>query len=181
MAQTKAGLRPVGAWNPPARGDIGLKIHWDGTWTYQGGPISRPELVTLFASVLRREPDATYSLVTPAERVPISVEGVPFVAVEMTVRQGAAGDELLFRTNVDDVVVCGPEGRLRFFGDPARDGLIPYLHVRDGLEARCVRPIYYELVERAQACVIDGVEMLAVKSSGVLFPLAPLAGLDEAD
>ena len=62
---------------------LGLRIMSDGTWRYRGSPIERSELVKLFASVLRREPDGSYWLVTPVERGRIEVDDVPFVAVEL--------------------------------------------------------------------------------------------------
>ena len=99
-------------------GDIGLKIGRDGTWYYQGGPIGRKGLVKLFASVLRLEGDGRYYLVTPVEKVPIAVEAMPFVAVEM-VREGSGeSQDLSFRSNVDDVVTAGPEHPLGFEPGP---------------------------------------------------------------
>ncbi|MGZ5849102.1 MAG: DUF1285 domain-containing protein, partial [Methyloceanibacter sp.] len=69
-------------------GDIGLKIGRDGTWYYQGSAILRKPLVKLFASVLRKEDDQHYFLVTRAERVPIEVEDAPFLAVAMSIENG---------------------------------------------------------------------------------------------
>ena len=59
-----------------------MRIARDGTWFYQGSPINRLPLVKLFASVLRREDDGEYWLVTPVERGRVPVEDVPFTAVE---------------------------------------------------------------------------------------------------
>src|SRR5262245_51943564 len=99
---------------PPSRGlpklnvcgDIGLRIARDGTWSYQGSPIGRKPLVKLFASVLRKEEDGFY-LVTPVEKVPIAVEGAPFVAVEMKVDGKGKSQRLSFRTNIDETVFVG--------------------------------------------------------------------------
>ena len=103
-------------------------------------------LVKLFASVLRREPDGCYWLVTPAERGRIEVEDVPFLAVALTVAGEGRDQQLIFRTNLDDIVTAGPDNPLRVEtaanGEPA-----PYILVRDGLEARIARPVFYELVE----------------------------------
>ena len=60
-----------------------MRIARDGTWFYHGSPIGRKPLVKLFASVLRREDDGDYWLVTPAERGRIEVEDAPFIAVEV--------------------------------------------------------------------------------------------------
>ena len=108
VASGKDGGKPAKPLLPNLNvcGDIGLKIARDGTWYYQGSPIGRQPLVKLFSTVLRREDDGFY-LVTPVEKVPIAVEGEPFIAVEMT-REGSGRDQrLTFRTNVGDVVRAG--------------------------------------------------------------------------
>ena len=74
-------------WNPPFCGDLDMRIATDGTWFYLKTPIGRPALVKLFASVLKREGDK-YFLVTPVEKVGITVDDAPFLAVEMQHRRG---------------------------------------------------------------------------------------------
>ena len=49
-----------------------------------GSPINRKPLVKLFSTVLRREDDGEYWLVTPVERGRIAVDDAPFTAVEVT-------------------------------------------------------------------------------------------------
>jgi uncharacterized protein len=148
-------------------GDIGLKIARDGTWYYRGSPIQRLPLVKLFASVLRRENDGRYCLVTPVEKVPIEVEGIPFVAVEMKRRRSGERQVLTFRTNVDDIVTADAEHPIGF--QPGKlGGFVPYVAVRDGLAARLARPIYYELA--ALAVEVDGPENAGVWSGGAFFP-----------
>ena len=68
---------------PQDCGDIGLRIARDGTWYYRDSAIGRRPLVKLFASVLRRETDGRYCLVTPAEKALVHVEDAPFLAVAM--------------------------------------------------------------------------------------------------
>ena len=148
-------------------GDIGLKIGRDGTWYYQGGPIQRMGLVKLFASVLRREDDGRYYLVTPVEKVPIEVEAAPFVAVEMWREGSGEAQRLSFRTNVDDVVTADGEHELGFQAGP-KGSFIPFILVRDGLRARLARPVYYELA--ALAVEASAPERLGVWSGGVFFP-----------
>src|SRR5215472_9198328 len=131
---------------PIDRGDLDMRIARDGTWFYRGSPIGRPALVKLFASVLRRESDGRYWLVTPVERGRIEVEDVPFLAVALTVQGEGCEQELIFRTNMDDIVTAGPDNPLRVetaaTGEPT-----PYILVRDDLEARLVRSVFYDLVE----------------------------------
>jgi hypothetical protein len=159
---------------PQLCGDIPMHIARDGTWYYQGGPIGRKELVCLFASVLRREADG-YWLVTPAERARITVEDAPFVAVELFHCPGtcpSGHDQVIsFRTNVDEVVSAGPSHPIRVARDPASDAPIPYIMVRDGLEARINRAVYYELVALAVPEQLNGGRCLGVWSRRSFFPL----------
>src|SRR5258708_39935936 len=81
-----------------------MRIARDGTWFYRGTPINRLPLVKLFASVLRREADGSYWLVTPAQRGRVVVEDAPFVAVAVD-RDGAGREQrLIFRTHLDETV-----------------------------------------------------------------------------
>ena len=156
-------LPPVEKWNPTHCGDSEMRIARDGTWSHQGSPIGRPAMVRLFSTILRREPDGGFVLVTPAEKLDIEVEDAPFLAVE--VRSEGEGEQrsLAFRLNTGDLVVAGPEHRLRFEAGPH-----PYVEVRRGLDALVARPVYYELAEIALA---EGAEPPGVWSGGLVFPL----------
>ena len=153
---------------------LGLRIMQDGTWLYRGSPIDRIELVRLFASVLRREADGSYLLVTPVERGRIEVDDAPFVAVELAA-QGAGKDQMVrLRTNVDEWLTLGPNHplRLRRPGDQAAEaGPVPYVEVRAGLEARLARPVYYELVELAEERLEGDRQRFGVWSDGMFFAL----------
>jgi uncharacterized protein len=164
------GQAPVESWNPPYCGDIGMAIKADGTWFYQGSPIGRIALVKLFARVLRREADGKHFLVTPAEKVDVAVDDAPFLAVEMQVDGSGEGQVLTFRTNVDDIVRCGPAHPLRFV-EERTGGLKPYVVVRGRLEALVTRALYYDLVELAVSHPIDS-ERLGIWSDGAWFELA---------
>jgi hypothetical protein len=164
------GPAPVERWNPPFCGDIDMKIEADGTWTYQKTPIGRPALVRLFSSVLKREGDKYY-LVTPVEKVGLTVVDAPFLAVELKVEQ-AEQQKLAFRTNVDDWVVAGPGHALRFDPEPATGGLKPYLHVRRNLWAKVTRALFYDLVELGEERMVDGRRLFGVASAGEFFAMA---------
>jgi uncharacterized protein len=181
-AAKERGNAPVERWNPPYCGDIGLKIARDGTWFYQGSPIGRMKLVKLFASVLRRDEDGKHYLVTPAEKVDVTVEDAPFLAVEMEVRgndDDERAHELVFRTNLDDVVVCGRDHPLTFVQEGEDGGLKPYVLVRGRLKALVTRAVYYDLVELAssrqpregEGDAGSNSETIGVWSGGVFFPL----------
>lgn len=161
---------PVERWDPPYCGDIGLKIGADGTWYYQNSPIHRQPLVRLFASVLRKDADGRTYLVTPAEKVDVAVEDAPFLAVEMEVQDpGGADQQLIFRTNVGDVVRCGPENPLRFELQEPAGGLKPYVRVRGRLDALLTRALTYELVELAVDEVRGRAREVGVWSGGAFF------------
>src|SRR3954449_11241922 len=121
--------------------DLDMRIAYDGTWYYRGSPINRPALVKLFASVLRREDDGSYWLITPAERGRVIVEDTPFVAVALDVKGEGQRRRLIFRTNLDEIVAAGPEHRLRV--ETEADGTpSPSILVRPGLEARIARSVF---------------------------------------
>ncbi len=164
------GPRPVDKWNPTDCGDIGITIRRDGVWVYQGSPIGRMALVKLFGSILRKDADGKTYLVTPAEKVVVTVEDAPFLAVEMAVHGEGADQVLTFRTNVDDVVAAGPQHPLRFERQQGEGGLKPYVLVRGRLEALCTRAVYGELAALAIAKGETGA--LGLWSGGVWHPMS---------
>ncbi|NDV85661.1 DUF1285 domain-containing protein [Aurantimonas aggregata] len=141
------GAPPVDSWDPPFCGDIDMVIRADGTWTYGGSPIGRKPLVRLFSTVLRKDADGRTYLVTPVEKLGITVEDAHFQAVEMS-RDIQGGEPILtFRTEVGDVVICGPDRPLRF-AEGGEDGAFrPYVTVRGRLEARLTRALAYDLAD----------------------------------
>lgn len=164
-------LPPVHLWNPEVSGEIDIRIARDGTWFHEGGPIRRQAMVRLFSSILRRDPDGEFYLVTPVEKLRLTVEDAPFVAVEMTVHGSGRQQVLTFRTNVDDEVMAGPEHPLRVEIDPDSQEPSPYLHIRGDLEALITRSVFYELVELAGEEVLDGTTQFGVWSAGAFFVL----------
>ena len=143
-------LPPVDKWHPAHCGDSGMRIAADGTWFHEGSPIGRPELVRLFSTILRREADGGYVLVTPGEKLDIAVDDAPFVAVAATSEGQGPERQIAFRLNTGDHVIAGPEHALRV--DTAADGTPrPYLHVRGGLEALVNRATFYDLADWALA------------------------------
>jgi uncharacterized protein len=155
---------------PVVRGDLDIRIAKDGTWLYQNSPILRLPLVKLFASVLRREENGEYWLVTPAERGRILVEDAPFVAVEVTAEGSRRDQRLIFRTNIDEIVTADADHLLRCATDPLSQAPRPYILIRDRLEARILRSVYYHLVAIGEE---DG-DRFGVWSSGLFFPLGNL-------
>ena len=163
-------LPPVERWNPAHCGDIDIRIARDGTWFHQGSPIGRRELVRLFSTILRKDGD-DYVLVTPAEKMRITVEDVPFMAVLMDVEGEGRERCLIFTTNVGDVTVAGADNPIRVATDPASEEPAPYVHVRRGLEARISRAVFYQLADLAVAGEGEQAGLLGVWSGGVFFPI----------
>lgn len=151
-----------------------IRIARDGTWFYNGSPIGRLNLVKLFSSVLRRDEQGDYWLITPAERGRIDVEDAPFVAVELTVEGSGEGQKLVFRTNLDQTVTAGPDHPIRVAVDPETDEPVPYVMVRSGLEARIERSVYYELVDLGIERQSGGQTQIGIWSSGTFFLLGNL-------
>ncbi|MTI43590.1 hypothetical protein JM93_02813 [Roseibium hamelinense] len=160
---------PVELWNPPFCGDLDIRIASDGTWSYLGSAIQRDALVRLFASVLRKDEDGKTYLVTPVEKIGITVEDAPFLGVEMHKDGGGANQMLVLRTNVGDVVEIGGDHPLRFVEDPKNGGLKPYVLVRGRLEALLSRPLLYELAELFETADVGGTDKTGVWSGGEFF------------
>ncbi|MBV8535469.1 MAG: DUF1285 domain-containing protein [Alphaproteobacteria bacterium] len=153
-------------------GEFDIRIGSDGTWFYHGSPITRKPLVKLFASVLQRDESGAYWLITPAEKGRVAVDDAPFVAVELTVVGDGRGQQLIFRTNIDEIVTAGTEHHIRVTTDTDSGAPRPYLGVGRGLEALIARPVFYQLVELGvEESRTDGPAEYGVWSRGVFFPL----------
>ena len=168
----KRGPAPVHLWDPPYCGDLDIRIARDGTWWYLGTPIGRKELVQLFASVLKLE-DGRYYLVTPVEKIGISIDDAPFVAVDFEVADPGPAQTITFETNVGENSVAGPDNPIRVERDPETGEPSPYVHIRSGLEALIDRKSYYRLVEIGEHEEVDGERWFGLRSGGVFFPIIP--------
>ena len=155
-------------------GDFGIRIGRDGTWYYHGSPIGRKPLVKLFSTILRRDDEGRYWLITPVEKGLIEVDDVPFVAVEMTAEGSGDDQTVTLRTNLDDYVVVDAAHPLRVEEDPVSGEPSPYVLVRDNLEARLARAVYYHLVEIGEERQLDGETVFGIQSGGQFFRLGSL-------
>ena len=166
------GLPPVHLWNPAHSGEIDIVIKRDGRWLHEGAVIGRDAMVRLFSTILRKDADG-YWLVTPVEKLRLTVEDAPFIAV----RVDRDGDQLRFLTNVGDEVVADADHLIRV--EVSADGEPrPYLHVRRGLEALISRAVFYELVEMAEDRDTPEGRRLGIESGGVWFVLGPAEATD---
>ena len=174
---SKSGLPPVEDWNPPFCGDLDMRIARDGTWFYLGTPIGRPALVKLFSTILRKDEDK-YFLVTPVEKVGITVDDAPFVAVDVNASGSGAEQVLQFETQVGDVFEAGPDHPIRVSYDDAGEPS-PYVLVRRNLEALIDRKSFYRLVDLGVHHEVDGTRWFGVWSGGAFFKVIRSAALEE--
>jgi len=166
------GLPPVHKWNPEFCGDLDMRIARDGTWFYLGTPIGRPELVRLFSTILRKDGDKHY-LITPVEKVGITVDDAPFVAVDCDVEGEGEAQLLTFLTNVGDTATAGKSHPIRVERDPETGEPSPYVLIRDRLEALIDRKTFYRLVEIGAHARHDGADWVGIWSDREFFPIIP--------
>ncbi|WP_271079636.1 DUF1285 domain-containing protein [Aurantiacibacter sp. MUD61] len=157
-------LPPIDEWDPPETDHSKMRIADDGTWYHDGGRITRHAMVRAFASLLRREEDGRYFLVTPHYKQEIEVEDAAFMAVDC---KEIDGEVLAFRINIDETILAGPNHPLRASGDLETPAI--YLAYRHGCEARIDRSTWLQLAGIALAQG-DGT---TVTSKGESFSLLP--------
>ena len=170
-------LPPVEKWDPDFCGDINLTIALDGRWFYEGSPIGRASLVQLFASVLKREGDR-YFLVTPVEKVGITVEDTPFLVTlwEKTTNQKTGSEVYQFTTQTGDEIKLESPHQLELrvppkaIQDPQATP-IPYICVRRNLWARLHQNVYYQLLENASEQQNDALTSFYITSNRQRFVL----------
>lgn len=173
-----AGEAPARKGGPPFPwpdicGAFDIRIDRDGTWYYMGTPFNRKRLVKLLSTVIRRDSDGGYWLVTPVEAGRITVDDVPFTAVEVNGEGEGQEQVLTLRTNLDDQVRLDTDHPLRIAADDGLGTPLPYVLVRDNLEARILRSAWYQLVERGVEA--DDGETFGVWSAGTFFELGRLS------
>ena len=170
------GPAPVHLWDPPFCGDLDIRIARDGTWFYLGTPIGRIELVKLFGAILKREGDGFF-LVTPIEKVGITVDDAPFVAVDFTVEGTGADQRITFETSLGDRATAGPDHPIRVTRDPETGEPAPYVEIRARLEALIDRKSFFRLVDLGVHGDVEGESWFGLWSGGRFFPLIPSADL----
>jgi uncharacterized protein len=168
-----AGTAPGNAL-PRDCGHFDIHIDRDGSWFYRGTPINRASLVRLFSTILSRDNDGIYWLTTPVERGRVTVADAPFLAVDLEASGDGPDQALIFRTNIGDFVTADAAHPLRVATDAATGGPRPYILVREGLEARLSRPVFYALVERGREERVGDTTLYGVWSKRTFFPLGHL-------
>jgi hypothetical protein len=136
-------IPPVELWDPPYCGEIDITIKSNGDWFYNGTVFKRLPLVKLFASVLKKEED-DYFLVTPVEKVKITVEQAPFVLTQWK-WQNPEQTIMIVSTNVHDEFILDAHHPLAL---DEQDDLV--VMVRRNLQAKVHRNVFYQWVEIAK-------------------------------
>jgi uncharacterized protein len=167
---SEQSLPPLSRWRPTQVRDMDLIIDADGQWHYQGTPFQRQDLVRLLSSVLVRE-GVEYFLVSPMEKFRITVEDVPFLATDFEVSGDEAGLRIIFNTNVEFKVPLDGDHPLTMRRAPGEGPLVPYLTVRDNLEARLVRSVFYRLVTLGEERDAKSGREFGITSNGEFFVL----------
>lgn len=150
---------PLHLWSPSLSGDIPIVIKKDGRWFHDGSLIRRESLVRLFASILRREDDGQYYLVTPAEKWRIEVEAHALLVTDVE----RVGESLIVTLATGRQATVGADHPLIL--DPACDN-VAAVRLWHGLTALFNRNAWYRLVALAG-------EDLSVTSGSYRFSLDP--------
>ena len=166
----KKGIPPVEKWNPPFCGEIDMHILRNGKWTYMGSEIKRPAMIKLFSNIIRLDNDGHYYLVTPVEKVRITVDDVPFIAVSMKKINDKGVSCLSFTTNVQDEVTLSKENPIEIVIND-NDEPSPYITIRKNLKALISRSVFYDLINMAEEEIIKDKKFLVIKSNHISFKL----------
>ncbi|WP_166268201.1 DUF1285 domain-containing protein [Marinobacter caseinilyticus] len=174
LEATKSGQKgppPIEQWHPELSGDIDIRIARNGGWYYKGDLMKRQALVRLFSTILRRESDGEYYLVTPVEKWRIQVEDTPLLAHTLTVEGEGQNQNLNLTTNVDEPLLIGQEHPLTVETYPDSDEPRPLVAVRHGLQARLVTAAFYDLARYVVDREAGSSDELGVWSDGVFFKM----------
>ena len=116
--------------------------------------------MNLFATILTWQ-EGEFFLVTPIEKMKISVESTPFLVVDLEARGAGKNADILFSTNVGDHLLVDRDHPVYMFNSE------PIFLVRSKLEARILTSVYYRLIDLG----IEESDELVVYSQGHRFSL----------
>ena len=138
---------PIEQWHPELSGDIDIIIRADGAWYHEGEVIARDSIVRLFASILRREDDGEFYLVTPGEKWRVRVELHPLIVTDINRVETADGGLLRATLNTGKIVDIDENHPL--FLEPRMDN-VAAVKLPHGLSALFSRNAWYRLVDMAE-------------------------------
>jgi len=138
-------LPPIEKWHPEVQGEIDIRIAKDGVWYYRGVEMTRIDVVKLLSSILRKD-ENEFFLVTPTEKMKIQVEDLPFIINIMDVEDEGENQRIHFSTQFGDCLTLSDSHPLQVTYNEKNEPA-PFVSVRQGLDARISRAVYYELAE----------------------------------
>ncbi|MGC8118961.1 DUF1285 domain-containing protein [Marinobacter sp. VGCF2001] len=162
---------PLDQWHPELSGDMDLVITRDGQWVFQGKPMARKATAKLFSTILRREDDNEYYLVTPVEKWRIQVEDTPLLAHGLAVKGEGAEQVLTLTTNMGETIEIGEQHPLRVDVYPDTGEPRPVIRVRHGVEARLVTSAFYDLADQTEERKDAGKTLYGVFSRGIFWKI----------
>ena len=155
------GKPPLDLWHPQLSGDIDIVIKANGDWFHDGSKIKRQRLIKLFSTILRREDDGDYYLLTPVEKWRIQVEQTALMIIDMdVVNAGHADQKIIFTTNVDEQYTMGSSYPLQVSLSESSTEPVPIVSLDQQLTAKVGRAVFYRLAD------------LAVEKQGSFFVLS---------
>ena len=157
---------------PVDKGHFGITIDAEGVWSHGGTVFPRLALAKLFARVLKRDDAGQYWLETPVEKGLVDVADAPFVAVELAATGVGTDQAVRFRTNLDEWAPLDDDHPLRIETDPETGEPRPYITIRPGLDARLLRPVFYDLADLAVEAPAG--DVMGVWSHGRLHEIGPM-------
>lgn len=169
---SEKGLPPLDKWNPDLSGNIDIVIARDGQWLYEGKPIGREAIVRLFSTILRREDDGDYYLVTPVEKWRITVEDTPLLAHSLLATGEGREQVLSVTTNTGETIEIGEAHPLHVGTYEGTEEPRPVVNLRYGIEARLVTAAYYDLADLVTEETIAGETAIGVWSNGNFYKIA---------
>ena len=157
---------PVHLWNPDLCEGVEMRIDREGNWFYQGSIIGRNKLKILFSKILKFE-NGKYYLVTPVEKVPVTVDLAPYMIVDYEV--DLDHKNIILKTNLDLSIPLDKDHQLEL--KKIGDEHIPFVHVRNNIEGFISRSVYYSLIEIALKQDNGSSDQLTLKSFNCDFNL----------
>ena len=163
-------LPPVDSWHPTVSGEIDIRINREGVWFYQNEEMTRKAMVKLFSTILRLDDDHRYYLVSPVEKMLITVDVAPFSIVDLRVTQVEGKQAIIFKTNIDEHVVL-KDSQQFVVEKNAKEEPIPLVTVRKNLKGLLNRNVFYQLIDLAEQYEVDGQEYIGVWSCDNFYPI----------
>ena len=160
---------PVHLWNPALCEGVEMRIDREGNWFYQGSIIVRDKLKILFSKILKFE-NGKYYLVTPVEKVPVTVDLAPYMIVDYEV--DLDHKNIILKTNLDLSIPLDKDHQLEL--KKIGDEHIPFVHVRNNIEGFISRSVYYSLIEIALKQDNGSSDQLTLKSFNCDFNLGQI-------